>query len=501
MSELLFNAELLPEPELEFASHQQIEHPATGLALFGPVESNGLEKPSRINYAVIGSPQGIAGFEAFASRLNSPIEPPPEMSEVLWPHFPGIEEAMHAVFPKSAPLTEVIDSKGIESAANQGDDHKRVFDVTSLYLGAIKALARKDTAIDVTVCIVPEIVHKNCRPLSKVAEGTGKRLSPKEVRLRRQTTDLFGGYDSQQYDFSLDFRRQIKARAMECKMPIQIVRESTLNLSDEKPPWGQRVLTPVSDRAWNLSTALYYKSGRKPWKLPGARDGVCYVGIAFKRTDENGRTACSAAQMFLDDGDGIVFLGDYGPWYSPEMKQCHLSRLAARKLLAGVLKTYEEQHGKQLREVFLHCRSTIDDEEWRGYQEACPKGVKLVGIRVAQDRRGLKAYRAGTRPVVRGTLWKVSPRAAYLWASGFKPVLRTYDGWDVPEPLRIEIQHGEADIRQVAIDIFGLTKLNYNACKLGESQPVTVHFSDAVGEILVANQGTKTFLPNFKYYV
>ena len=108
---------------------------------------------------------------------------------------------------------------------------------------------------------------------------------------------------------------------------------------------------------------------------------------------------------------------------------------------------------------------------------------------------------AGTRPVVRGTFWKVSPRVAYLWASGFKPVLRTYDGWDVPEPLRIEIQHGEADIKQVAIDIFGLTKLNYNACKLGESQPVTVHFSDAVGEILVANQGTKTFLPNFKYYV
>ena len=129
------------------------------------------------------------------------------------------------------------------------------------------------------------------------------------------------------------------------------------------------------------------------------------------------------------------------------------------------------------------------------------EGVKLVGIRVAQDRRGLKAYRAGTRPVVRGTFWKISPRAAYLWASGFKPVLRVYDGWDVPEPLRIEIQHGEADIRQVAIDIFGLTKLNYNACKLGESQPVTVHFSDAVGEILVANQGAKHFLPNFKYYV
>jgi hypothetical protein len=125
-------------------------------------------------------------------------------------------------------------------AFNQADDHKRVFDVTSLYLRAIRALSRKDTAIDVTVCIVPEIIHKNCRPLSKVAKGTGKRPSAKEVKPRRQTADLFGEYDPAPYDFSLDFRRQIKARAMECKMPIQIVRESTLNLSDERPPWGAK---------------------------------------------------------------------------------------------------------------------------------------------------------------------------------------------------------------------------------------------------------------------
>jgi hypothetical protein len=35
--------------------------------------------------------------------------------------------------------------------------------------------------------------------------------------------------------------------------------------------------------------------------------------------------------------------------------------------------------------------------------------------------------------------------------------------------------------------LFDNTKLNYNACKLGDSQPVTVKFSDAVGEILISN--------------
>jgi hypothetical protein len=187
MSNPLLSAEVLPEPELEFATGQQIEHPATGLGLFGPVDSSGIEKPNRISYAVIGSPDGIAGFGAFATRLNSPIDPPPERSEILWPHYPGFEEAMHAVFPKSAPLTEALDPKKIDATANQGDDYKRVFEVTGLYLGAIQALARKDTAIDMTICVVPEIVYTNCRPLSKVSHGTGKRLSPKEVKQRRQT--------------------------------------------------------------------------------------------------------------------------------------------------------------------------------------------------------------------------------------------------------------------------------------------------------------------------
>jgi 2-methylisocitrate lyase-like PEP mutase family enzyme len=71
----------------------------------------------------------------------------------------------------------------------------------------------------------------------------------------------------------------------------------------------------------------------------------------------------------------------------------------------------------------------------------------------------------------------------------------------VPVPLRIDIEHGEGDIEQVAKDILSLTKLNYNACKLGDSEPVTVAFSDAVGEILVSNPTVKERRPNFKFYI
>jgi hypothetical protein len=170
-------------------------------------------------------------------------------------------------------------------------------------------------------------------------------------------------------------------------------------------------------------------------------------------------------------------------------------------LLSGVLRTYRELDGRPLKEIFLHSRSDVSKEEFKGYIRACPSDAKLVGIRVRTDRFGLRLFREGTRPVLRGTFLKINQRTGFLWAAGFKPELGTYDGWEVPAPLRIDIQHGEGDIEQVANDIMGLTKLNYNACKLGSSQPVTVGFSNAVGEILVSNPDIKNRRPQFKYYI
>lgn len=41
----------------------------------------------------------------------------------------------------------------------------------------------------------------------------------------------------------------------------------------------------------------------------------------------------------------------------------------------------------------------------------------------------------------------------------------------------------------------------YKASKLGEFQPVTVRFSEEVGEILIANRKVGKRHPNFKYYI
>lgn len=359
-----------------------------------------------------------------------------------------------------------LDEEKLIRASRDKDANKRAFGVVEQYLAGIERLHRRDEPFGVIICVVPEIVYTNCRPQSRVAEGVGYAVSAKvRAQRARGQRDLFDHYDPSLYQYSVDFRRQLKARSMKYDIPIQIIRESTLRLV----PWtdrSERGLTPLCDRAWNLGVALYYKAGGKPWRLSSAREGVCYIGVAYRRTAQTSRSrsACCAAQMFLDTGDGVVFMGEYGPWYSLERNDFHLTRGAAKRLLEGVLRTYEQLEGKPLREVFLHCRSNINDEEFAGFKEACPDGIQIVGIRVRKQRFDARLFREGSYPVLRGTFWQIGSRKGYLWASGFKPRLATYDGWEVPVPLRIEVQHGEADLQQVATDILGLTKLNYNAC-------------------------------------
>ena len=101
---------------------------------------------------------------------------------------------------------------------------------------------------------------------------------------------------------------------MQHELPAQIIRESVLDITN-KIRDGKLGANPLSDRMWNFGTGIFYKCGRKPWILGSARDGVCYIGLAYKRAS-GGRTACCAAQLFLDSGDGLVFVGDFGPWYS-----------------------------------------------------------------------------------------------------------------------------------------------------------------------------------------
>jgi hypothetical protein len=399
------------------------------------------------------------------------------------------------------------------SAVHLEDRHQRVYRTVGVYADRIlEANREEDADIGVWFVIVPDIVHKLCRPHSVVPEEL--RIHAEGAlgaRLGRRLLDEPSIFPSdneaaQPYHYEVDFHNQLKARLLG-QAPTQIVRESTIAPEGFADDGGfSRDMTPYQAAiAWNLTTAAFYKAGGRPWKIASIRDGVCYIGLVFKQDARyrDPRYACCAAQMFLDSGDGLVFRGAVGPWYTPSTKEFHLSRAAAKELVQLAVSSYKKrrQDGEPPKELFIHGRAFFSDDEWKGFNDAIdPNKTKLVGVKIRTENH-LRLYRLGSRPVLRGTAYVLHHKAAYLWTRGYAPRVRTYVGREVPRALRIDVARGECSIRTVLQDIMALTKLNYNACILADGQPVTLRFADAVGEILTAGPVVPDAPLPFKHYI
>ncbi|MGH9762319.1 MAG: hypothetical protein ACREDR_25835 [Blastocatellia bacterium] len=381
--------------------------------------------------------------------------------------------------------------------------------------GIIEAIREEGAEVDVWFVIVPDAVYKYCRPKSVVEAGLRVEADAKmPVKLARNAQFeplLFpeANLESVPYQFEVNFHNQLKARLLEHKALTQIIRESTIAHRDFTNRFGEPIRkldVMESAIAWSISTAAFYKAGGRPWKIGSIRDGVCYIGLVFKRDERttDPRSACCAAQMFLDSGDGVVFKGAVGPWLTPGQGDFHLSRKAAKEVVALALKSYMKPHRGEPRdppkELFLHGKVRFNDEEWAGFREAVDSSTNLVGVRIHYESN-LKLFRKENHPVLRGLAYVRDDRTAYLWTKGFVPRLQTYPGREVPNPLLIDVCRGTAGIETILNDIMALTKLNYNTCIFADGQPVTLKFANAVGEILTAGPIKEVPPLPFKHYI
>jgi hypothetical protein len=342
--------------------------------------------------------------------------------------------------------------------------------------------------------VIPEEVHRYGRP--NISPPKSERI-PSALKLPAATAKKIlrdGSLFAEEmevadlYRFEVNFHHQLKARLLADRAVIQIVRETSLTPDDFIVNGrSSRAVQDPATIAWNLATTAFFKAGGKPWKLASVRPGVCYVGLVFKQdgTNPSVGNACCGAQMFLNSGDGLVFRGAVGPWYSNATEEYHLSKAGAAALMKLVVDSYIGSNGRPPDELFIHGRSRFDDDEWSGFRAAVPATTNLVGVRI-RGTNEIKLYRPDKHPVIRGTAYCAFDRMGYLWTKGYIPRLRTYPGWEVPNPLCIQIDRGDADLRRVMQDVMGLTKVNFNACVFGDGWPVTLKFANAVGEILTA---------------
>lgn len=492
------------EPRLRFGFGQVLDDPKDGLLLFGPPGES-----VDFRYGIIGTLDGIRRFEAWAQELQAPIAADPAVTSSVM--FPGFETVFRTPWNPEPRVRIEIDPNQLTRTVKITDAHQRVFDTVELFADPIKRwINDEDPKVALWFVVIPEQVWKLCRPKSTItrAEGTAPKihLSHSHAMELLNAPDFFDEVNTAagKHLYENHFHSQLKAKLLDCQAVTQIVRETTIAPFDFPNRLGKpaRKIQDAATIGWNLATAIYYKAGEKPWTLADIREGVCYIGLVFKRTNNPSRDyeACCGAQMFLHSGEGIVFKGSVGPWASEKADEYHLPKDEAASIVRQCVETYEQAQGGSPRELFIHGRTAFNREEIAGFREGVPEGTPVTGIQIRRPN-DLKLFSEGRRAILRGLALKVDHRNAFLWTSGYVPKLLTYPGREVPTPLKIRIVFGDTGLEQVLTDIMALTKLNFNTCIFADGFPVTLRFADDVGEILTAiPDPTSKPLP-FRHYI
>ncbi len=515
------------EPKLQFGGNQTTEDPRDGLLLYGPYEKWGdrfKHNAYTITAGVIGNKEALAKYESFVGALKKPIISMSRnkkgkivSNETQRPSFPGFEAVFDIHWPETPDVFIELKQVDIERILKISNRQVRTNELVNLYLGKmLEASSGEDTRVDIWFVIVSRRIFIKCRPMSSGEDFSEEAKEFLEAAESGETLfsqeEVFGGEISDYVDTRSDFHDLLKARANQEKLdsPIQIIVEPKLDFRDilHNLPYEDDMKATI---AWSLCTTLYYKLGKKPWKLAKIRPGVCYIGLVFKTFPDQPvkQYACSAAQLFMSDGDGTVFRGNNGLWVGKNENEFHLDQPEAYNLLNLALSDYYRYNSRTYpKELFIHGRAEFSPEEWAGFQKAAREhdsDIKIAGI-VIKDGALLKLFRDthygfANFGILRGIAAIVNSREAYLSTRGFVPRLNTSTSLEVPNPLHVRISRGDTHIRTVLNDIMKLTKLNYNCCIHGDGKPVTLRFSDVIGSILTATDKWKEERRQFRYYI
>ena len=495
------------EPQIEFGYCQHTDDSRDGLTLFGPYS----RAIGEARIGIIGTQKGIEAYSVFCNEINRPIY----TKTAGRPFFPGFQTLFDLKWPSEPTACILLDSNDLDKKLKIKNLHERTYQLVSVYLSKIKRYIQfEEGQIDLWYLVIPREIWSLCRPKSNSGKSTFSKM--RVGKYLEGQMSVFPDEDKQigdyvkMYEADSDFHDQLKARLLSEKIqsPVQIVIDDTLCFKSKD---GKKYDDEMKAHLmWTISTSTFYKLGYLLWKLFNVRERVCYIGLVFKTLQDFQQRkgyACCAAQMFLDSGDGMVFRGNIGPWLSKNEKTYHLNTESAKDLIKTAIDTYYENNGVYPKELFIHGRTRFTDEEWDGFSEAisgCPE-TNLVGITI-NEFDGLRLLKDnstqnGKYGILRGMALIVDSRNGYLWTKGYIPRIETANHMEVARPLRITISRGDCDIDTVMQDILCLTKLNYNACIYGDGLPVTLRFSDKIGNILTALKDVNWPARQFKYYI
>lgn len=464
-------ATFIEEPLLEFAGGGRHIDPRHGVWDYGPADIKD-PTPRVVKVAIVGAQESIDGIQAWLDRCSLGIGAMKDTHLTrLYVPFPGfdINHGFRSTINFTPRLTRPIPKRHLD-ALDGLHPKQAVARAVELYDTELQVL-HDEPACDVVIVCRPD--NLNDAALSKApkldeAEPDGSRTDGKTA------------------PFVADFHALLKARSLKYKQPIQIVRRNTWDPKFKDPRTGRSGANQdEATRAWNLHTALYYKNGGVPWRLPRDPSDLtsCFIGIAFHKTaDANLHT--SVAQIYNQRGDGIIVRG--GPaTISKEDRQPHLGEEDAQNLLETALQRYRAEHRNSPARIVLHKASNYTSEERAGFNQAAnSERLEVLELLWLTNSDPLRLYRRGVQPPLRGTFLTLGDNRHLLYTAGAVPFYQTYPGHYVPQPLGIRTVATESSPEQLAAEVLALTKMNWNNTLLGERDPITLRTARTVGNIL-----------------
>lgn len=462
----------IEEPSLQFGKNQHI-CPKYGIYNYNPFDTIQV-RPERITIGIIGKGESVdtvlAWIESCKNHIDGKQSKNPHPN--LFLNFCGFNKdtGFRSDIVYDETYLRKINNSEFDVIIKKKDNlEERINDIAELYLSEIKFLS-KNKKPDVILCALSEnfityIQEEEVEPedddeIQKGSNSGEAEIDDEELSAKEQ-----------------NFRRYLKAKAMQYNIPIQIVRD--------------RIAKPTSEMqdeatiAWNFFTALYYKAAGTPWALirKDAAETTCYAGISFFKSRDKSTTQTSIAQIFNELGKGVILRGEEITLKKKD-RVPHLAEEQAFNLLTTSLKEYYDAVKIFPKRIVLHKTSNFNPDEVYGFTQAARQlhinQIDLVSI----QRSDIRLYRDGNYPPMRGTHLSLTEKHHVLYTRGSVPYYETYPGKYIPSPLEVKLAYYDESPNLICDEIIALTKMNWNNTQFDRKYPITIECAKNVGEIL-----------------
>ena len=302
---------------------------------------------------------------------------------------------------------------------------------------------------------------------------------PKEFEVYTAVSDGF---------LKFDLHDHVKAFAAQKQIATQFIREKTIE-SDLN-----------CQIMWALSLAIYVKAGRTPWTISGIQPDTAFAGIGYSILPGGGgnNIVIGCSHVYTSDGLGMKYkLSKLQDVTIDKKHNPYLSENEAYRLGLNIKELFYKSFTELPKRVVIHKRTPFRNDEIKGLVDSLSSAgiqdVELIEITYEDDLKcfalNYNCSDADGFPVLRGLCFPLNNNTMYLYTHGIAPSVKAASrkyfqgGKSVPLPLKVIRYYGSSNMAQIANEILGLSRMNWNSFNLYSKLPCTIESSNQIAQI------------------